>query len=284
MKINSIIIAVSMLLSMAAQANDSTQSAEAKTGFDSLNWRLGPRQEVLADKATIQLANSSLASLSEQDSTKFLELTHNLPDPGNYIIVSKEGNWWADFSFDPMGYVKDDEKIDADAILKSLKESDGPANERRAKMGIPALYIEDWYVTPHYDPATHLLEWGVKVRSEGHEGINYTVRILGREGVMNATLVTDPARLQQDMPKFKEMLTTFQFTSGHRYSEFKPGDHVAELGLGALIVGGAAAVATKKGFWGALGAMLAAGWKIVAAAIVAVGAWAKSLFGKKKQQ
>jgi uncharacterized membrane-anchored protein len=281
MKTAAVVLAVCMTLSMAVRAEDAP-AADAQSGFSSLNWRTGPRTETIANTATIRLGSAGLASLSEQDSTTFLKLTHNLPDPGNYIIVSKEGNWWADFSFEPMGYVRDDEKIDADAILKALKDSDEPANERRAKAGMPPLYVEDWYVAPHYDPATHLLEWGVKVRSDGHETINYTVRILGREGVMSATLVTDPEQLQQDLPKFKQLLATFRYTKGHKYSEFKAGDHVAELGLGALILGGAAAVATKKGLWAALGAMLVAGWKIAVGVGVAALAGLKAFFGRKK--
>jgi uncharacterized membrane-anchored protein len=42
------------------------------------------------------------------------------------ILVAPDNSWWATFDFDPSGYVKDDEKIDADALLKQLKESDAP--------------------------------------------------------------------------------------------------------------------------------------------------------------
>lgn len=275
------LIAVSLALSMTAYAADNTPASSGQ-GFASLDWQVGPRKQPLADKATIQLATPDQAALNEADSGKFLALTHNLPEPGSYIVVSRDQKWWAVFSFDPMGYVKDDEKIDPDALLKSMKDNDGPSNEARAKQGMPAIETIGWSVPPHYDPSTHQLEWGVKLRSENADGVNYTVRILGREGVMNATLVDDPQSLDKDLPAFKKMLASFQFTPGHKYSEFKPGDHVAELGLGALIVGGAAAVATKKGFWGALGAMIAAGWKAIAAAFVAVGAWIKSRLGKKK--
>jgi uncharacterized membrane-anchored protein len=42
-------------------------------------------------------------------------------------------------------------------------------------------------------------------------------------------------------------LSNLTFDSGQQYSEFRPGDKVAEYGLAALVVGGAAAVAVKSG-------------------------------------
>jgi uncharacterized membrane-anchored protein len=60
---------------------------------------------------------------------------------------------------------------------------------------------------------------------------------------------------------------------GERYAEFKQSDRVAEFGLAALIAGGAAALATKKGFWAIIAGFLAAAWKFVAAAVIGVLAW-----------
>lgn len=279
-KIRTLIISMAVALSTNAFADDSAQQGNGQDPFAKLEWRQGPRQDTIANQATVQ-TSGSMASLDENNSIEFLKLTHNLPNPGSYIFVSKN-DWWADFSYNPMGHVKDDEKIDADEILQSLKNIDEKANERRSQLGLPSLYTMGWYIPPHYDSNTHLLEWGVRVLSEGKESINYTVRLLGREGVMNATLVSDTSRLNYDLPQFKQFLSTFQYNPGSSYSEFKPGDHVAELGLGALIVGGATAVATKKGFWGVLGGLLAASWKIAAGVFVAIGAWLKSLFSKKK--
>jgi uncharacterized membrane-anchored protein len=136
-------------------------------------------------------------------------------------------------------------------------------------------------VLPHYDKATKRLEWGLKLRSEGKEMLNYTIRILGRTGVMNATLVSSPETLDTDVRTFKESLPGFDFNAGERYAEFKEGDRVAELGLAALIAGGAAAVATKKGFLTAILGFLAATWKFVAVAVVGLFSWLRSLFKKK---
>jgi len=47
--------------------------------------------------------------------------------------------------------------------------------------------------------------------------------------------------------------------------------------------GGAAAVATKKGFWALIGGFLAAAWKFVAAAVVALLAGIGKMFKKKTE-
>ena len=90
-------------------------------------------------------------------------------------------------------------------------------------------------------------------RRSGDISVNYTVRLLGRSGVMSAMLVSDPASLDNDMKAFKTALAGFDFASGQKYSEFRAGDKVAEYGLAALVVGGAAAAAAKAGLFKYLG-------------------------------
>lgn len=111
--------------------------------------------------------------------------------------------------------------------------------------------------------------------------INYTVRMLGRKGYEAVTLVSSPERLDRDVAEFKQALASFDFLPGEKYSEFKPGDHVAEFGLAALVAGGAAAAASKGGLWKGLLAALAAGWKFLAAGVIALLAGIGKLFGRK---
>lgn len=275
------ILALFLTLFFASYTATAEESAEeAPNEFQKLDWHVGPQTEDIASKATLK-TSEELAFLDEANSTKFLELTGNIPDGGNFILVSKKSDWWAVFSFDPIGYVKDDEKIDGDALLQELKDSDEASNEERQRLGIPPLYTEGWSVAPHYDASTKRLEWGLKLNSEGETVLNYTIRLLGRTGVMNVTLVSSPETLEQDVKELKATLPGFEFNNGERYAEYQEGDRVAEYGLAALIAGGAAAVATKKGFWAALVGFFAAAWKFIAVAAVGVGAWLRSLFSKK---
>ena len=255
--------------------------ADINEELKKLDWQNGPTKGALAEKAFIKIPKGYVY-LDEQNTKKFLEINGNPPSDGNYMIAPESLNWFAIFSFDPSGFVKDDEKIDPDAILKSLKDSDGPGNEERKRLGMRSLYTDGWQVAPHYDIDTKRLEWGARLRTDNDEKIvNYTSRLLGRTGVMSAILVSEPATLNADIKDFKNVLKTFSYNQGESYTEFKSGDKVAEYGLAALILGGAAAVATKKGFWAVLVGFFAAFWKVLAGVVVAAIAGLGSIFKKK---
>ena len=271
-------LAVAAVHSSAAPSPEERRAAMA-----ALPWKQGPATGPLGDKATMSVPKDA-ALLGEDGSVKFMDLTGNLPTPG-YSIVASDG-WFAAFSFSPVGYVKDDEKIDADALLKDLKAQDGPSNEERRSRGLPELITEGWYVPPHYDPSTKHLEWGMKLRSGNDKEvlINYTVRLLGRTGYESVVLVSSPETLDADVRSFKTVLSGFNFNAGERYAEFKSGDRVAEFGLAALVAGGAAAVAAKTGLWKVVLGFLVASWKLVAAAGVALFVGIGKFFKGKKPQ
>ena len=271
---------IGLSLSLGVWAKTETPQ-ELPPEIKALHWQESGKGEI-ADKASIRIP-SGYAFLGQADTSKLLQAFGNPPSSDHFLIAPKSLDWFAVFSYDDTGYVKDDEKIDADGLLKSMQAGDKAGNEQRKKLGLEALYTDVWQVPPHYDTATKRLEWGLRLRGEsGEKNVNYTSRILGRSGVMTATLVSDTATLAQNTDEFKKVLAGFDYHSGQTYAEFKNGDKVAAIGLGALVLGGAAAVATKKGLWGAIAGFLAAGWKFVAAAAVALFAGIGKLFGRKK--
>ena len=186
---------------------------------------------------------SKLDQLIETD--KFLQLNGNLPTKDAYTIANGKANWFGILKVVEEGYVKDDEKIDADALLESLKEGNKVGNEKKKEKGLPIMLLEGWYFPPRYDNENKRLEWGTKLRSEDGKSItvNVTTKILGRSGYTSAILVTSPETLDKDLLDFKSTLKNFEYVSGEKYSEWKQGDKVAAYGLGALVLGGAAAVA-----------------------------------------
>lgn len=260
-----------------AQATDTKLEEIRKLG-----WQQGPGEGRIATQATIKIP-AGYVFLADTDTDRFLQLLGNLPSQGHYLLAPESLKWFSVFNFNPSGYIKDDEKIDADALLNSLKEADGPSNEERKRLGLEALYTDGWQVVPHYDARSKHLEWGMRLRSaDGSTNINYSSRMLGRSGVMSAVLVSDVENLPGNTQEFQTALTQFSFVPGETYAEFKQGDKIAEYGLGALILGGAAAVATKKGLWAVIGGFLAAFWKLIAGVGVAALMGLKSFFGRKK--
>lgn len=267
---------VLLAATLLCQTSFAQEKEEKDNPIAKLPWHSGPGSERIGPQAVLK-TDANLAFLDEASSRKFLELTGNIPEDGLYVLASSDNSWWATFTFEPMGYVKDDDKIDADELLASIKSGDEDSNEERKRLGISALYTDGWAVPPHYDSESKRLEWGVRLLSEGQPVVNYTVRILGRTGVMNATLVADPQNLQADVKSFKSSLAGFEFNPGERYAEFREGDHVAEYGLAALVVGGGAAIAAKTG-------LLAKFWKLIVLGVAGVAGFVKKLFSKKSER
>jgi len=260
------------LLALAQAEGESDIARQLKA----LAWQRGPTEGKIGDLATIKVP-AGQAFLDGPNSRRFLELNGNPPRDNRYTLLGPEGAWFAVFFFEDSGYVKDDEKLDPAALLKSLQESDQRANDERKRLGMRAIHTDGWVVTPHYDVATKRLEWGLRLRGdEGPPVVNYTIRLLGRRGVMHAVLVSDPEGLNREIAEFKAALAGYDFTSGQRYAEFRAGDRVAEYGLAALVLGGAAAVATKSGFFKAFG-------KVIVVGVVALGAALAALFRRLRR-
>lgn len=246
----------------------------------SLEWQRGPGEGRIGDKATIRIPEG-YAFLDARNTRRFLEIMGNPPTDHHYTFVPTSLSWFAVFNFDASGYVKDDEKIDPDELLSIMKKSDGPANKERKRLNLEALHTDGWQVPPHYDLETKRLEWGTRLRTESNETIvNYTSRLLGRSGVMSAILVSDPRTLTADVLEFKAALQGFNYVPGEKYSEFKAGDKVAQYGLTALIVGGAAAAAAKSGLLKGFGKAL---WIAIFGGFAAVWGVVKRLMGRKQE-
>lgn len=272
--------ALAATMALSAHAADEDIGAEMRK----LPWQEGPATGDVGTRSKIQIPEGARL-LPESSGSRFLELTGNLPEPGDTVLV--HNHWWATLSFSDSGYVKDDEKLDPDALLKALRENDEASNKERTKRGMATLTNEGWIVPPHYDPSTKFLEYGLRLRASDSPQpvVNYTMRLLSRRGYETVILVTSPETMDADVKDLRAMLTSgFQFNAGETYGEFKPGDHVAEFGLGALVLGGAAAAAVKAGWFKGLIALLAAGWKVVVAGVVAVGAGIKRLFTRSSSR
>jgi len=215
--------------------------------INGLHWTDGPTTVSTVGNATIFLPKD-FGFLDADETRKFSILLENPPGQEiTHAIVPNNFSWQAYLTYDGLGYVKDDEEIDADAILDSIKTGTEAANKERLKNGWKPLEIVGWRYKPHYDNRTNRLVWAVEARSADDIVINYNEKILGRRGVTTAVLVTSPDRLDFAVKEFEGVIDGYQFSKGDTYAEFRAGDHVAEFGLGALILGGGAAAIAKSG-------------------------------------
>jgi uncharacterized membrane-anchored protein len=239
----------------------------------------GPRKVDLGVQAELEVPEGALFA-DGPATRRVLERSGNLTT-GRELGMLLTDEAQVLFQFDPVGHVKDDDKdqLDAAKMLESLRSGQEEANEELSRRGMPQLSIDRWQVKPHYDAATHNLEWGpvVKNLENGRETTNYNVRLLGRRGVMEVTLLSDPPKLDAVLPWFRTVLTRHAFKKGEDYASFMKGDKVAEYGLAALITGGAVAVAAKTG-------LLSKFWKVIVLGIAALVAALKKLFSRNRPE
>ena len=251
-------------------------------GVGDLRWETGPKESYIGDKAKITVPDGYVF-LGAEDTAKFMEMNQNLPSGNEYLFAPDDLRWFAVFEFDPVGYVKDNETLDSQSLLDTVIEGTKQGNIERRKRGWGTMTILGWKSQPRYDGNTNLLEWAFLAKSDADSSqiINYNTRLLGRSGVMTVVLVAEPNVLDASVAEFKRAINGYRYMAGEKYTEYRKGDRVAQFGLAALIAGGAAAVATKKGLWAVLAGFFATAWKFIAVAFFGLLAWIKSLFKSK---
>lgn len=255
---------------------------EQENPASKLNWQIGPIIKTIDDMATLEIPENYYF-LDRAETNKYLELNQN-PATGKESLFTDGASWEAYLNFENIGYVEDNETIDADDLLVEYKKGVKVGNDYRREKGWATLEVQGWFFKPHYDKGRNLLEWAFLLKDSRTQKntVNYYTKVLGRSGAVSVLLVADPEVMDDAILDLKYRLKDFSFIKGERYSEFKEGDKVAEYGLAALILGGAAAVASKKGFFGVILAFLAGAWKILLIPFVFAIGWIKSLFTKNK--
>lgn len=200
---------------------------------------------------------------------KWAELVGN-PISGKEIglIGPKDRKFLVLFQFDDVGRVQDDDEAqlddDADALLAAIQTS--------AAAAVPPMRVVGWEKPPRYDAKAKKLEWGVIADGSGDGASkrvsNFHTRLLGRRGVVSATLIFEgETKLADVTPAFLSLLEGFSWKAGEAYGDHRPGDRIATYGLRALVAGsGAGFSAMPAGFSRAAAAI---GGTLAAAVIVA---------------
>ena len=191
--------------------------------------------------------------------------------------------WVVTIDYNEDGYVKDDDasKINYDDLLNKMQKGVAEANKERQKAGYPTVDLLGWAATPHYDAATHKLYWAKKLKFEGEEGetLNYSIRMLGRKGVLQLNAIASVDQLAEIDAQTPQILGMVDFKEGSRYADFDPKvDKVAKYGIATLVAGGALAAAAKLGLLKGLWVFILAAKKFIILGIVAVTAFFKKLF------
>ena len=261
----------------ALEAQVEAQPETAGEEPSGLPWQPGPLLAPIGDNLAELDLPEEYVFLDRAGTLELLRATGNLTGESELAALAKKDSsgWFVIFEWDSSGWVDDadHDELDADALLESLMEGNKAAGEERERLGLPKLELVGWQEAPHYDANTKNLTWATRVRSAEGESVNRMIKLLGRRGVMSATLVASPEELPAATSDVDRVLAGYRFRPGSTYAEYIPGtDTAAGYGLGALVVGG---VLAKSG-------VLAKFWKLIVAAVLAAGAGLKRLFSGKK--
>ena len=291
-------IAVAAALFLPVQADEKKPSAKETEAIQKAMKAIG---ELQYQSGEISLAGGKVKLtlppefqyLDPANARKVLvDIFGNPPQSGSTdgMIVPKGinflmgGGWEAVLKWKDEGYVKDDDfaKIDFNEMLGDLKKAYKLGSDERVKSGYGKMELAAWAQQPHYDRATHKLYYAKVFDVDGPvQQLNYDIRVLGRHGHLELSIMSSSSEMQDIESKAPKILGMVDFTDGNRYADYKPGtDKVAAYGIAGLIAGG---VLAKAGFFKLIWVGILAAKKFVIIAVVAICAWIKRMLGGRKQ-
>jgi uncharacterized membrane-anchored protein len=287
-----LVVLLTSLQWLGAATDENAQMAQLRTLAERLKYQQG--QIALKDGlATLNLsedfryvdpagAETLLTGIwgNPSSSEKFLGMIV----PAGFDPLARYA-WCVVIGYQEDGYVKDDdaEKINYTKLLKQMQKATREESEERVKSGYPAIELVGWATPPRYDRQTHKFYWAKELKfgaDEPENTLNYSLRILGRRGILELNAVASMGQLPQIEKATPQILSMVDFNEGHRYADYKPGsDKLATYGLAALVAG---TVATKTGLLKGLLIAILAMKKFLIIGGIAIITFLAKLFGRRK--
>lgn len=195
-----------------------------------------------------------------------------------------EAGWGIVVEHERDGHVSDHDanSIDYDELLRNMQQAASESNAEREQAGVPSVNLVGWADTPKYDAVTHKLYWAKELAFSGEDDhtLNYAVRVLGRDGVLQLNAVANMKQLPQVRQDMQSVLQNVSFTPGHTYADYQEGrDKLAAYGIAALVAGGAAAKVAKGGLLVGLLLALKKFWVIL---LVGIGGLLSRFAGRRQ--
>lgn len=285
-----------MLVIAAAPATADAPPQARQAEFERLNKLLASLHpeagdiEIGSAKALLHLGKAYRFIPADEAKRVLTEGWGNPPEAVSSVLgmifpVGKtflDDTWGTVITFNPSGYVADDDAKTADyaKILSDARSGEDEDNKARADKGFETTHLIGWAEPPHYDPAHHTVIWArdIAFGKQADHTLNYDVRILGRHGVLSLNTVSSMSKLAAIRPAAANLGAVADFEPGSRYADFVPDlDKKAECGVAGLVAAGVGAVAAKK--LGVL-ALIALGGKKLIVVVLAFGA---ALWGRVKK-
>lgn len=277
------------LSAVSAQSTESVQEENMVKAWEAMEkvQVVGPNEVTLINQGKLALPKGFIF-VPKEEANQFMRAIGNSDDPdmiGMIMSENPEEEWFICIDYIAAGYIEDDDakNWDVEELFNSIKEGVKETNKDRKKRGFPEMEVVGWVEKPQYDEVNKRLVWSISSKTKGSKDhtINYNTYVLGREGYLELTLVTDLKSIEAQKPIAAQILGVTEFIENKRYSDFNSStDKVAEYGLAALVAG---AAAKKLGFFALLAAFGVKFAKIIGIVVIAGGALGAKLWKKKKE-
>jgi uncharacterized membrane-anchored protein len=211
--------------------------------YYSIGWMRGPGIAHLGEVAEISVPAGCL--FTDAKGAKAFIQTMESPKGGKALgVMQDSGNdssecWYVVFREVRVGHVMDtdQDRLDPDAILASLRVVNAVANVERKEVDLPSTEIAGWERPPSYDPRTRNLTWVARVRLPKETRMEYASRILGRDGYVAADFLIHSRHPSTYIATFDSLMAGFHYDEGYGYGWFQQWHKTAPYGVSGLVAG-----------------------------------------------
>lgn len=263
---------LALLLSSVAAAAPSTPPLHYQTGKISL----------LGGKATLDTGRT-LRFLNATDARRVLVDSWGNPpeaasDVAGMIVPvtldpEAETGWAVVITESQDGHVSDEDAshINYDSLMRDMQAAAHEGNAEREQAGYGTVDVIGWADRPSYDAATHKMYWAKELafNDSPEHTLNYAVRLLGRDNVLELNAVAGMTQLPQIRQDMAAVLQQVSFNAGYRYEDYDAStDRLATYGIAGLL---GVTAAKKAGLLAMLFLFLKKGWVLALAALGGLG-------------
>ena len=184
------------------------------------------------------------------------------------------------------GYVSIDDwkNVDTNVMIKELNDNAKTVVQDRKAKNLSYATKLSWVHKPQLDRQKNMVYYAYKVEwSDDDLSLESLSLVLGKKGYTTVTFVTkydENISLAAVSKRNKDKASTFIYDEGEMYSDFKTGDKVAAVGIGALLAATLGVKALKPGLLIGLMLLLKKFWFILILPFLAIG----KLFNNKSSK
>ena len=246
------------------------------------------RTNIEGVNASIKINKEDFYLINKEDMNQYSYWTWGTPTGGWDLLLRSKG-YMLFIETNDDGYVniEDWNNVDTDRWIKILNENAQEELEKNEGKDIDLATKFTWVKKPKLDRKKNMVFYAYEVLwNDGVTSLESRTLILGKNGYSSLVFTTtdEETPYSQLANKFSNKAETFKFNEGSTYSEYKTGDKIAAVGIGALLATTLGVKALSPGLLATLGKLLAKFWFILLLPFIFIGKLIDSLKTKRKRR